>query len=93
MFGLGSRIYPQFCAFAHAVDRKFAALGALRVSPTGEGDELNGQDEAFSSWACIAFKVVSCHCFSVDENNRMCEKLVNDKVYDSILRQGCVQGV
>lgn len=73
MFGLGSRIYPQFCAFAHAVDRKFAALGALRVSPTGEGDELNGQDEAFSAWACIAFKVVCC--FSLDENNRMREKM------------------
>lgn len=57
MFGLGSRMYPHFCAFAHAVDAKFAALGAIRVSPTGEGDELNGQDEAFSAWACAAFKV------------------------------------
>ncbi|XP_050984471.1 nitric oxide synthase 2b, inducible [Labeo rohita] len=56
VFGLGSRMYPHFCAFAHAVDAKFAALGAIRVSPTGEGDELNGQDEAFSAWACAAFK-------------------------------------
>ncbi|XP_057207744.1 nitric oxide synthase 2b, inducible [Triplophysa rosa] len=59
VFGLGSRMYPQFCAFAHSVDSKLAALGALRVSPTGEGDELNGQDEHFSAWACAAFKDVS----------------------------------
>ncbi|XP_067222547.1 nitric oxide synthase 2b, inducible [Chanodichthys erythropterus] len=56
VFGLGSRMYPNFCAFAHAVDDKFAALGAVRVSSTGEGDELNGQEEAFSAWASTAFK-------------------------------------
>ncbi|XP_059370165.1 nitric oxide synthase 2b, inducible isoform X2 [Carassius carassius] len=56
VFGLGSRMYPQFCAFAHVVDARFAALGAIRVSATGEGDELNGQEEAFSAWACTAFK-------------------------------------
>uniref|UniRef100_A0A671KNY3 Nitric oxide synthase n=1 Tax=Sinocyclocheilus anshuiensis TaxID=1608454 RepID=A0A671KNY3_9TELE len=56
VFGLGSRMYPHFCAFAHAVDDRFAALGAIRVSATGEGDELNGQEEAFSAWACTAFK-------------------------------------
>uniref|UniRef100_A0A8B9LBP6 Nitric oxide synthase, inducible n=1 Tax=Astyanax mexicanus TaxID=7994 RepID=A0A8B9LBP6_ASTMX len=57
VFGLGSRMYPQFCAFAHAVDDKLAELGAKCVTPIGEGDELNGQDEAFSAWACTAFKV------------------------------------
>jgi len=57
VFGLGSRVYPQFCAFAHAVDDKLAELGAKRLTATGEGDELNGQDEAFSAWACTAFKV------------------------------------
>uniref|UniRef100_A0A671KNX8 Nitric oxide synthase n=1 Tax=Sinocyclocheilus anshuiensis TaxID=1608454 RepID=A0A671KNX8_9TELE len=67
VFGLGSRMYPHFCAFAHAVDDRFAALGAIRVSATGEGDELNGQEEAFSAWACTAFKV-------------SCIKLVNDKI-------------
>uniref|UniRef100_A0A8C0Y2B5 Nitric oxide synthase n=1 Tax=Cyprinus carpio carpio TaxID=630221 RepID=A0A8C0Y2B5_CYPCA len=56
VFGLGSRMYPHFCAFAHAVDDRFAALGAIRVSATGEGDELNGQEEAFSAWACTVFK-------------------------------------
>uniref|UniRef100_A0A674D2Q0 Nitric oxide synthase n=1 Tax=Salmo trutta TaxID=8032 RepID=A0A674D2Q0_SALTR len=57
VFGLGSRMYPQFCAFAHAVDAKLEELGAERVTPTGEGDELNGQEEAFSSWALTALKV------------------------------------
>uniref|UniRef100_A0AAR2M090 Nitric oxide synthase, inducible n=1 Tax=Pygocentrus nattereri TaxID=42514 RepID=A0AAR2M090_PYGNA len=49
---------PQpFCAFAHAVDDKLAELGAKCVTAIGEGDELNGQEEAFSAWACTAFKV------------------------------------
>uniref|UniRef100_A0A8C1JLN1 Nitric oxide synthase, inducible n=1 Tax=Cyprinus carpio TaxID=7962 RepID=A0A8C1JLN1_CYPCA len=67
VFGLGSRMYPHFCAFAHAVDDRFAALGAIRVSATGEGDELNGQEEAFSAWASL-----SIHCFQ-------CFKRVNGK--------------
>lgn len=50
-------MYPQFCAFAHAVDNKFAELGAKRLTSIGEGDELNGQEEAFSAWACSLFKV------------------------------------
>uniref|UniRef100_A0A4W5NR21 Nitric oxide synthase, inducible n=1 Tax=Hucho hucho TaxID=62062 RepID=A0A4W5NR21_9TELE len=57
VFGLGSRMYPQFCAFAHAVDAKLEELGAERVTPTGEGDELNGQEEAFSAWALTALKL------------------------------------
>lgn len=50
-------MYPQFCAFAHAVDNKLAELGAKRVISIGEGDELNGQEDAFSAWACNMFKV------------------------------------
>uniref|UniRef100_A0AAY5ET85 Nitric oxide synthase, inducible n=1 Tax=Electrophorus electricus TaxID=8005 RepID=A0AAY5ET85_ELEEL len=57
VFGLGSRMYPQFCAFSRTVDAKLAELGAKCVTSTGEGDELNGQEEAFSAWACTAFKV------------------------------------
>ncbi|KAG1929953.1 nitric oxide synthase 2b, inducible [Pimephales promelas] len=64
VFGLGSRSYSHFCGFAHAVDDKLAALGAIRVSPTGEGDELNGQEEAFSAWACTAFKD-ACKAFNI----------------------------
>uniref|UniRef100_A0A4W3IBD3 Nitric oxide synthase, inducible n=1 Tax=Callorhinchus milii TaxID=7868 RepID=A0A4W3IBD3_CALMI len=57
VFGLGSRMYPQFCAFAHAVDRKLQQLGAAQMSPTGEGDELSGQEESFIGWALNTFKV------------------------------------
>ncbi|KAG9340584.1 hypothetical protein JZ751_021406 [Albula glossodonta] len=56
VFGLGSRMYPHFCGFAHSVDDKLAELGAHRLTPTGEGDELNGQEAAFSSWAKVAFQ-------------------------------------
>ncbi|KAG7321599.1 hypothetical protein KOW79_014457 [Hemibagrus wyckioides] len=64
VFGLGSRMYPQFCAFAHTVDNKFAELGAKRLTSIGEGDELNGQEEAFSAWACSLFKA-ACEEFGV----------------------------
>ncbi|XP_076850942.1 nitric oxide synthase, inducible-like isoform X2 [Brachyhypopomus gauderio] len=65
VFGLGSRMYPHFCAFAHAVDARLSELGAKRVTSTGEGDELNGQDEAFSAWACTAFQAV-CMEFGIE---------------------------
>uniref|UniRef100_A0A6Q2Z3H2 Nitric oxide synthase n=1 Tax=Esox lucius TaxID=8010 RepID=A0A6Q2Z3H2_ESOLU len=71
VFGLGSKMYPQFCAFAHAVDDKLEKLGAKRLTPTGEGDELNGQEEAFSAWALNMLKVgrkgwVECPSFVWD---------------------------
>ncbi|TNN35933.1 Nitric oxide synthase, brain [Liparis tanakae] len=40
VFGLGSRAYPHFCAFAHAVDTLFEELGGERILRMGEGDEL-----------------------------------------------------
>uniref|UniRef100_A0A674BS48 nitric-oxide synthase (NADPH) n=1 Tax=Salmo trutta TaxID=8032 RepID=A0A674BS48_SALTR len=45
VFGLGSRAYPHFCAFAHA-----------RILRMGEGDELCGQEESFRNWAKKVFK-------------------------------------
>lgn len=59
VFGLGSSMYPQFCAFAHDIDQKLSQLGASQLAPTGEGDELSGQEEAFRSWAVQTFKVGS----------------------------------
>lgn len=59
VFGLGSSMYPQFCAFAHDIDQKLSHLGASQLAPTGEGDELSGQEEAFRSWAVQTFKVSS----------------------------------
>lgn len=57
VFGLGSSMYPQFCAFAHDIDQKLSHLGASQLAPIGEGDELSGQEEAFRCWAVQTFKV------------------------------------
>lgn len=59
VFGLGSSMYPQFCAFAHDVDQKLSHLGASQLVPTGEGDELSGQEDAFRDWAVQTFRVSS----------------------------------
>ncbi|XP_019502510.1 PREDICTED: nitric oxide synthase, inducible isoform X2 [Hipposideros armiger] len=64
VFGLGSSMYPQFCAFAHDIDQKLSHLGASQLTPTGEGDELSGQEEAFRSWAMQTFKA-ACDTFNV----------------------------
>lgn len=61
VFGLGSRAYPHFCAFAHAVDTLFEELGGERILRMGEGDELCGQEESFRTWAKKVFKVSWIH--------------------------------
>ncbi|KAG8122710.1 hypothetical protein E2320_018261 [Naja naja] len=38
VFGLGSSMYPEFCAFARLVHQKLAQLGAFPVSPMALGD-------------------------------------------------------
>lgn len=55
-------MYPEFCAFAHTIDQKLAQLGASQLTPVGEGDELNGQEEAFRTWAVSVFKVTAESC-------------------------------
>ena len=66
MFGLGSRAYPNFCKFAHSVDKYFEELGGYRFYPCGEGDELGGQEESFRSWCKSAYLVMmeifACMC-------------------------------
>ena len=57
VFGLGSRAYPKFCEFAKLVNRMFHELGAEKIFPLGEGDELCGQEQAFQAWAEGVFKV------------------------------------
>ncbi|NXG42365.1 NOS2 protein, partial [Psilopogon haemacephalus] len=64
VFGLGSSMYPEFCAFAHTIDQKLAQLGASQLAPVGEGDELNGQEEAFRTWAVSTFKT-ACDIFYI----------------------------
>uniref|UniRef100_A0A8C5K494 Nitric oxide synthase n=1 Tax=Jaculus jaculus TaxID=51337 RepID=A0A8C5K494_JACJA len=64
VFGLGSSMYPQFCAFAHDIDQKLSHLGAIQLAPMGEGDELSGQEDAFRSWAVQTFKA-ACETFDI----------------------------
>uniref|UniRef100_A0A8D2LTW8 Nitric oxide synthase, inducible n=1 Tax=Varanus komodoensis TaxID=61221 RepID=A0A8D2LTW8_VARKO len=68
VFGLGSTMYPDFCAFAHSVDQKLAQLGACPIASIGQGDELNGQEEAFRSWAVTTFKT-ACEIFDIRGKN------------------------
>ncbi|MEE6468760.1 hypothetical protein FKM82_008371 [Ascaphus truei] len=70
VFGLGSTMYPQFCAFAHTIDQKLAQLGASQISLTGEGDELNGQEEAFLTWAVHTFKA-ACQTFKIRDRKEI----------------------
>ncbi|XP_075052853.1 nitric oxide synthase, inducible [Mixophyes fleayi] len=70
VFGLGSSIYPKFCAFAHTLDQKLAQLGASQISLTGEGDELSGQEEAFLTWAVHTFKT-ACEVFKVRDSQKI----------------------
>uniref|UniRef100_A0A803SR96 Nitric oxide synthase n=1 Tax=Anolis carolinensis TaxID=28377 RepID=A0A803SR96_ANOCA len=76
VFGLGSRAYPHFCAFAHAVDTRLEELGGERILPMGEGDELCGQEEAFRTWARSVFKVRGSKKEEkhrlVHENSKLC---------------------
>ncbi|XP_061459466.1 nitric oxide synthase 1 isoform X2 [Rhineura floridana] len=66
-FGLGSRAYPHFCAFARAVDTLLEELGGERILRMGEGDELCGQEESFRTWAKKVFKA-ACDVFCVGDD-------------------------
>lgn len=57
VFGLGSRAFPNFCTFAHSIDKLLEELGGERFHPCGEGDELCGQEESFRSWCRSAYQV------------------------------------
>uniref|UniRef100_A0A8D0C3I7 Nitric oxide synthase n=1 Tax=Salvator merianae TaxID=96440 RepID=A0A8D0C3I7_SALMN len=93
VFGLGSSMYPEFCAFARTVYQKLAHLGASPITPMGEGDELNGQEEAFRVWAVNTFKT-ACEFFDICGRHKIqvpkaytCKETWNPKdfriVYDS----------
>uniref|UniRef100_A0A493T210 nitric-oxide synthase (NADPH) n=1 Tax=Anas platyrhynchos platyrhynchos TaxID=8840 RepID=A0A493T210_ANAPP len=67
VFGLGSRAYPHFCAFARAVDTLLEELGGERILRMGEGDELCGQEER--AWArCVLQAACDVFCVGDDVN-------------------------
>jgi len=80
VFGLGSRAYPHFCAFAHAVDTLFGELGAERMLEVGEGDELSGQAESFRKWSKSVFNS-ACQEFCVDNSKIYIDDFEDDS-YD-----------
>lgn len=57
MFGLGSKAYPNFCAFGRLLDKLFLELGGEAILPLGTGDELFGQEQSFKVWAKTVFTV------------------------------------
>ena len=71
VFGLGSRAYPNFCAFAHTVDNLLATLGAEQVYECGEGDELCGQEESFQSWLKECYLVCTCMIYLSEYNYKL----------------------
>uniref|UniRef100_A0A8C2T8T4 Nitric oxide synthase 3 n=1 Tax=Coturnix japonica TaxID=93934 RepID=A0A8C2T8T4_COTJA len=74
VFGLGSRAYPHFCAFARAVDTLLEELGGERILPMGEGDELCGQEESFRTWAKMVFQA-ACETFCVGDGVEASEEI------------------
>ncbi|XP_053569238.1 nitric oxide synthase, endothelial isoform X2 [Bombina bombina] len=70
VFGLGSRAYPHFCAFGHAVDTRLEELGGERILEMGEGDELCGQEDSFRAWAKAVFKA-ACDTFCVGDDTEL----------------------
>ncbi|XP_074641396.1 nitric oxide synthase, salivary gland-like [Tubulanus polymorphus] len=67
VFALGSKAYPNFCAFGHFVDRLMAELGGERIYKLQEGDELCGQEESYTSWAKGIFQA-ACDTFCVGDD-------------------------
>nr|QCX35686.1 Nitric Oxide Synthase 1 [Nautilus pompilius] len=67
VFGLGSRAYPNFCAFGHYMDKILSELGGERIFQMVEGDELCGQEESFKNWAQGVFKA-ACDTFCLQDD-------------------------
>ncbi|KAK3750619.1 hypothetical protein QZH41_003100 [Actinostola sp. cb2023] len=67
VFGLGSRAYPNFCAFAKSADKIIQELGGEQIFKMGEGDELCSQEESFKTWARNVFKA-ACETFCIGED-------------------------
>ena len=57
MFALGSRAYPNFCAFGHYIQKVVKKLGGEEIYDLGEGNVLCEQEESFQKWALGCFKV------------------------------------
>uniref|UniRef100_A0A4W3HVV9 nitric-oxide synthase (NADPH) n=1 Tax=Callorhinchus milii TaxID=7868 RepID=A0A4W3HVV9_CALMI len=70
VFGLGSRAYPHFCAFARAIDTLLDELGGERMQKMGEGDELY----PFNA-LCLSFRGPAL--YSIHKKNVFAAKLLS----------------
>lgn len=50
VMGLGSTVYPNFCATGIALDRELARIGGNRAVSLHLGDELKGQADTYRHW-------------------------------------------
>lgn len=72
VFGLGSSAYPNFAAFAKYVDNLLGELGGERIMTLACGDEMSGQEQAFTKWAPEIFKI-ACEAFCLDDDDTLNE--------------------
>lgn len=69
VFALGSSAYPNFCAFGRFVDNMLADLGGERIMKLATGDELCGQEQAFTEWSQKVFQEAGeVFCFGDEVN-------------------------
>ncbi|CAH1773785.1 unnamed protein product [Owenia fusiformis] len=64
VFALGSTAHIQYCKCGREFDNMLSKLGASRVHPRGEGDELYNEEDSFWSWLKPLFKK-ACDIFNV----------------------------
>ncbi|XP_041348771.1 nitric oxide synthase, brain-like isoform X2 [Gigantopelta aegis] len=66
VFALGSRCFPDFCAFGRYLDTMLHDLGAERITSLAEGDDIGGQEKSFRNWVQEVFKS-ACGIFQIGE--------------------------
>jgi NADPH-ferrihemoprotein reductase len=50
IFGLGNKTYEHYNFIAKEVDKRLAALGAIRLGERGEGDDDKSMEEDYLEW-------------------------------------------
>ena len=58
VLGLGSTLYPEFCAAGVALDAKLKGYGLERLCPVFKADEAAGSDEAISAFVDLVSKLI-----------------------------------
>lgn len=83
VFALGSSAYPNFCAYGRFLDNTLYELGGERIIKLGTGDELCGQEQAFTEWARKVFQEAGDVFCITDEVN------MSEVISSASLRRTC----